>query len=258
MEKRQHREHLTPLGDVIGLPPGKSTLPPTKSDLIPYECPICRDLYFLHPHREDGKVDYSHVVPCECSQERRRREKLQAMIRMCELPPNTEHMTFESFKVGPGLEEAYAAALALAEDRSTSSWLTLYCDVNRGKTHLLIAACRRQLAQGKPARYAYVPTLLDELRSGYRHEGNSSYENRFDFFKNVPLLALDDLGTEHRTEWVQERLDTIIDHRLMHGLALMVNTNLPVDKLNFRIANRLRRNGKVIFVDAPEFEWREQ
>ena len=242
----------------MGATPGKSTSHPSESDPDPYECSICQDAHFVHPLLANGKPDYSQVVPCVCSMERRRREKLQAMLRMCELPPNTEHMTFESFVVRPSLEEAYAAALALAEGRSTSNWLTFSCDVNRGKTHLLIATCRRHLAQEKPARYAYVPTLLDELRSGYRHEGNLSYENRFDFFKNVPFLALDDLGTEHRTEWVQERLDTIVDYRLMHGLALIVNTNLPIEKLNFRIANRLRRNGKVIFIDAPEFEWRER
>ncbi len=235
----------------------KSTSGPPTSDPEQHDCLICQDGHFVHPRREDGKPDYSQIVPCECSIERLRRQKLQAMLEMCELPPWTEHMTFENFKVGPDLEEAYSAAFALAEGTAVTNWLTLFCDVNRGKTHLLVAACRRRISQGKPARYAFVPRLLDELRSGFRHEGNASYESRFDFFLNVPLLALDDLGTEHRTDWVQERLDTIVDYRLMHGLALMVNTNLAIDELNFRIANRLRRHGKVIFVDAPEFEWKD-
>ncbi len=221
-----------------------------------YECPICRDFYFVHPQREDGTVDYSHVVSCQCAVERRQRERLQAMLWMCELPPATAHMTFENFKVRAGLEEAYQAAVDVAEE-STGGWLTLVSDVNRGKTHLLVATCRRRVAQGKPARYAYVPLLLDELRRGFRQEGDWSYESRFDFFCNVPLLALDDLGTENPTPWVQEKLDTIIDYRLMHGLDLVVNANVTLEELNFRIRSRLERGGKIVFIDAPEFSQKE-
>ncbi len=175
------------------------------------------------------------------------------MLQLCELPPATEKMTFDDFAVSPPLKEAYEAALALAEERSTSNWLTLICDVNRGKTHLLVAICRHWLTRGKPAHYAYVPLLMEELRRGYREEGDMSFDRRFDFFLNVPLLALNDLGTENRTPWVQEKLDTIIDYRLMQGLALVVTTNLTVDDLDFRVASRLKRHGKVIFIDAPEY-----
>jgi len=174
------------------------------------------------------------------------------MLQMCEMPPATEKMTFDNFEVSPRLKEVYEAALALAEGRSTSNWLTLISDVGRGKTHLLIATCRHWLTRGKPARYAYVPLLMEELRRGYREDGDMSFDRRFDFFLNVPLLALDDLGTENRTPWVQEKLDTIIDYRLMNGLALVVTTNLTIDDLNFRVAARLRRHGKIIFIDAPD------
>ena len=72
---------------------------------------------------------------------------------------------------------------------------------------------------------------------------------------NVPLLVLDDLGVEYRTDWVQEKLDTIIDYRLMQGLPLVVTTNKPLDELPFRIASRLKRasNSKVMVIDSSEF-----
>lgn len=253
-EQTQGQGGLTPIGDVIEHLPVSSTSEASKVELTEtYECPICRDAYYVHPRGDDGKPDYSRVVPCHCVRDRLEKEKLQRMLRMCELPPGTEHMTFENFQVLPGLEEAYEAAVALAEERSESNWLTLMSDVNKGKTHLLRAICYRWVCRGKPARYAYVPLLFEELRRGFREEGEWSYENRFDFFLNVPLLALDDLGTENRTEWVQEKLDTIIDYRLMHGLALVVTTNLTMDQFTFRIGSRLKRNGKIVFIDAPEF-----
>lgn len=180
------------------------------------------------------------------------REKLQRLLKYCELPPGSEHMTFASFKRSPKLEEAYQAALELAEGPA-DGWLTIMSDVDRGKTHLAVAICRHWVQSSRPARYAYVPLLLDELRRGFREEGDLSYENRFDFFLRVPLLVLDDLGTEYRTPWVQERLDTIIDYRLMNSLALVVTTNLRMDELPFRISSRLQRRGRVVVIDAPEY-----
>jgi len=176
------------------------------------------------------------------------------MMKSCELPVGTEHMTFEGFKICTGLQEAYDACLAFAEGEVDFPFLTLWSDTGRGKTHLGIAVVRRWLARQIPARYAYVPLLLEELRRGFRVEGDMSYERRFDFYLNVPLLMLDDLGVESSTRWVQEKLDTIIDHRLMNNLSTLVTTNLTMDDLNFRIASRLqRRNSKVIVIDAPEF-----
>lgn len=133
-------------------------------------------------------------------------------------------------------------------------------DIVVHNTHLAVAICRRWLQRGKPARYAFVPLLLEELRRGFREEGDRSYEARFDRFLNVPLLVMDDLGAEHRTPWVQEKLDTIIDYRLMNGLPLVVTTNTPVDELPFRIGSRLRRSpgSRVVFIDAPEFRKRKK
>jgi len=221
-----------------------------------YSCPLCRDAHFVHPLREDGKPDYATVVSCQCVREQIERERRQNLLRYCELPVGTVHMTFESFKVSPKLQEAYDLAVQIAEDGGEITWLTLISGADRGKTHLAIAICRRWLQRGKLARYAYVPLLLEELRRGFRGEGDSSYEARFDRFLNVPLLVLDDLGAEYRTPWVQEKLDTIIDYRLMNGLPLVVTTNKPIDELHFRIASRLKRSPgsrALSLDDAPEF-----
>jgi len=51
-----------------------------------------------------------------------------------------------------------------------------------------------------------------------------------------------------------EKLDTIIDYRLVQGLPLVATTNKLMDELPFRIESRLQRAGaRVIVIDAPEF-----
>ncbi len=214
-----------------------------------YNCVLCHDAEFVHPRLESGLIDYSRVVPCLCTMDAMERAKRKRLLSWCELPPASDYMTLENFNVHPGLKEAYEAALAVVSGEL--NWLALMSGPNRGKTHLAIAIIHKWLEAGKPARYAYVPLLMDELRRGYQDKAND-YEKRFEMFLNVPLLVLDDLGVENSTPWVQEKLDTIVDYRLMHELALVVTTNLSLSQLPERIASRLRRYGEIVTINGPE------
>jgi DNA replication protein DnaC len=221
-------------------------------------CSDCRDSRFVHPLK-DGQSDYAApLVPCRCARDALEAEKRERMLRFCELPAATEHMTFENFERLGHLEEAYAAALAVAEEAEGAKWLTLMGRADRGKTHLAVAICRRWLERGNLARYAYVPVLLDELRRGFGESGDQSYAERFDRFLKVPLLVLDDLGTENPTHWVQEKLDTIVDQRLMEGRSLVVTTNLTTKELTPRIFSRLDRAGRIVDVAGRPYSERRR
>lgn len=266
-DKREAKEykHMEPIGDILKRLQTNNTDAASDRDHrrseevagAEGECPICKGGQTVHPRLPDGRPDYSRLVPCLCIRAKLEAEKKKRLLKMCELPRKALAWTFETFELLPGLEEAYEAAMDLAERRGENKWLLIMGGTDRGKTHLLTAICHRWLQVGIPARYAYVPLLFDELRRGFRGEGDNSYEAKFDFCLNVPLLALDDLGTENQTPWVQERLDTIIDYRLMHELSLVVTTNLPMEDLPFRIRSRLAREGRVIYVATGEYHGRQ-
>ena len=238
-------------------------------DPVP-ECPICNDAGFIHPLKEDGKPDFSQVIPCKCRDEQIKLERNQRLIKLCELPDNTERLTFENFQRDQSLksmEEAYKAALELAEESSELKWLILIGNVDVGKTHLAIAICRRWLVRGKPARYVFIPDMLEDLRQGYNPDAEMAYYAQLQFLKNVPLLVLDDLGagkitSDKGTSWAVEKLEIIIDHRYINGLPLVVTTNKEIDKVvgdfSQRIASRLMRfvPGRVVVMEAPEYRTR--
>jgi DNA replication protein DnaC len=183
------------------------------------------------------------------------------MLKFCQLPAATESWTFENFDASGPLREAYEAALELAEERGIK-WLTLVGPVDTGKSHLAVAICRRWLARGKPARYVLVPLMLEELRAGYQFEGE--YDRRLEFLLKVPLLVLDDLGTQKPTEWAVEKLMQVIDYRYVNALPLVVTTNKPLDNLPgdsvHRIGSRLLRAtfGKVVTINAHEYRLRKK
>jgi DNA replication protein DnaC len=216
-------------------------------------CSVCNGQRFVHPRLADGTPDYSCIIDCKCVFAERALERKQGMVKWCELPVKTEHCTFDNFKISAKLKEAYEEARLMAAGEYLKPFLTLMGPSDNGKTHLLIAICRSWLEQGKLARYAFVPLLLDELRAGFAQGNDGIYEERWKNFLNVPLLALDDLGTENPTQWAQEHLDTLIDYRMVNGLFTVVTTNLTFDELQTRIGSRLMRSGKIVSLSAPSY-----
>lgn len=219
------------------------------------KCPICKDGGWVY------RAGNLCPVPCDCQKPELEAHRREALIKRCGLPAGAEGYRFSTFYKGkrPGeyisLECAYQLSRDLSEEKGNVKWLTLMAPVDRGKTHLAIAICRRWLERGRPARYVYVPLLLEELREGFSRTGDQSYQILFDFYLNVDLLVLDDLGTESQTPWVMEKLDTIVDYRAVNQLPLVVTTNKAMDELPVRIASRLQRVpfGKVVVISSPEY-----
>ncbi len=159
-----------------------------------------------------------------------------------------------------GLREALACARAVL--RRELAWLTLCGTVGLGKTHIAVAVGWEWLEQGRVCRYAQVSRLLERLRRTYDFTPEQAFELRgprvetvFGWDLDAPLLILDDLGTEKLTDWAAEKLDTLIHHRYIKGLPLVVTTNVPAAQLSPRIASRLqdRRLGRVLTLSGPDY-----
>ena len=229
-----------------------------------YSCPVCKDAGFVHPV-ENGKVCYDRVIACKCVAEEVARERQDRLLSLCALPAGTEFMTFGNFQTGgnASLIEAVKYAKELADGIGEVRWLTLIGKVDRGKTHLAVAICRRWLERGMGAKYAFVPLMLKELRDGFELEGEESYRLKMDFLCNVGLLVLDDLGLlDNPKPWVQEQIQTIVHYRGINGLPLVVTSNKPLDEMPIdperRIASRLQRESwcRAVALDIGEHRLR--
>lgn len=218
-------------------------------------CEVCHGFGWVYCNVPIGHTLYGQAMPCNCRRDILRQEKLQVLLRYCELPPMSESMTFERFKVYPEVKEAFDVAKQVASSSSEISWVTFTGINDTGKTHLAVAICREWINQGVSAKYIFVPLLLDELREGFKQSGNDSYEERFKRFCTVPLLILDDLGAQSNTVWVNEKLETLVDYRLMHNLSLIVTTNKNIDELSPRMGSRLIRHPKAVVVQVGREEY---
>ena len=58
-----------------------------------------------------------------------------------------------------------------------------------------------------------MPDLLDHLRATFAPGSDVSYDELFETVAIAPLLVLDDLGTQSSTQWAQEKMFQILNHR---------------------------------------------
>lgn len=218
------------------------------------ECEYCHGAHWVHPMR-DGQVDYSSVIPCRCVKTEVERRNKENLLRSCRFPPYADAMTLNNFKVYAPVKTAYESAKKMAENPGQLTWLGFIGGNGIGKTHLAIAVCKAWVVAGIPSRYALTSLLLDELREGFRRDGDFSYERQFKSYCTVPLLLLDDCGIQSSTPWVQEKLDTLVDYRLMNNLSLIVTSNLSLDEMSPRIRSRLMRHpqGHIVAIMAEDF-----
>jgi DNA replication protein DnaC len=156
-------------------------------------------------------------------------------------------MSFGSFadrhdELDPVLAKNLRHALRVVEEYATQpiNWLLLRGGYGVGKTHLAAACAQRIFSSGIAVLFVVVPDLLDHLRATYQPGSAVSYDQRFNEVRRVPLLVLDDLGTQSATPWAQEKLFQILNYRYTAGLPTIITvSNDGWEQLPERLKNRL-------------------
>ena len=107
-----------------------------------------------------------------------------------------------------------------------------------GKSHLAAALGNEIIDAGRlVVHYVDVPTLMLRIKSQIGRAGHDPVDV-IDEIKRVPLLILDDLGMGKPSEWTQETLYALINHRREHFLPVIATTEFSLTTLADRIGER--------------------
>ena len=96
--------------------------------------------------------------------------------------------------------------------------------------------------------FVVVPDLLDYLRASFSPQAAVSLDRRFDDIKKVPILVLDDLGTESATPWAREKLFQLLNYRYDAALPTVITTSQSEDKIDPRLSTRMNDAARCRFV----------
>lgn len=103
--------------------------------------------------------------------------------------------------------------------------------------------------------YIFLPTFLEDLRNSF-DDMDPDFEQVLSMLKCCKLLIIDDVGTERVTEWVRERLVSIINIRVGAGLATIYTSNLSpeelLEKLGDRVSSRVLDRATVVEITGGD------
>jgi len=211
-------------------------------------CLVCKGAGFVHPALDSGKVDFSRVVPCQCSKGELRKKKAEYLEKYSNLG-SLSQLTFDNLSPKGRAANAisqerfaqvYQAAKAFADN--PDGWLVFLGPSGSGKTHLACAIANHRLSLGEPVFYIGTADLLDHLRSAFSPTSETTYDELFEQVKNVPLLVLDDLTLGSATTWAKEKLEQLLQHRFNTRLATVIITDIPLERMDERLRGHLADN----------------
>ena len=142
---------------------------------------------------------------------------------------------------------------SLARQYAPRESLYIHGSYGSGKSHLAAAILNRLASEGVAGRYGSAPALLRLVRQGFQ---DHSADDRLEALMTVPLLIIDDLGTEHESGWNGSSLFDLINARYLADRATIFTSNLPVEAhRDDRIISRI--NGTCHIVALVAYDHRQ-
>ena len=235
-------------------PPGDQAGPPTTVET----CPLCQGMGWVGVKVPVGDSRFGKVFPCACLQQKEAASRHDRLLAWAELSKGLQHLNFDAIVREQAQDGAMETAFAFARGELPERWLVLSGGSGTAKTHLAVAVLLWRIDHpgdlAAVGKYVNVPDMLDDLRAGFRDD---SYEDRFDRYRDVALLVLDDLGAQNGTPWAHEKLYQLLDKRGRERMETVVTTNMRPDAMPPRIADRILDTGtglaKLVTMDGASY-----
>jgi DNA replication protein DnaC len=181
------------------------------------------------------------IVPCICEcraaeikaeeEERERREFFERVMRMKRVGFPEKAMAEWTFANDDGSNPKLTNAMKNFVEhfqtfKEQGKGLLLFGNVGTGKTYLAACVANELISKGIPCLVTNFARISNEVQGMF--EGKQQY---YDNLNTFPLLVIDDLSAERKTEYMQEIVFNVIDARYRANLPLIVTTNLTREEL---------------------------
>ncbi len=179
-------------------------------------CEKCKGTGFLK--EKEGKVS-----PCSC------RFSEEDINRILGIPRRFWNAELDNYMCeNPSESDAYKEVYIYASsyEPSTGYGITLIGPPGIGKTHLVVGVLKKIYREkGIRGRFFDTKDLIYKLKA-LMEEGKSA--RAIKTLLDLPLIVLDDLGSERLSEWQREMISYIISYRYNNLKSTLITTNFSL------------------------------
>jgi len=188
-------------------------------------------------------------------EEKKRREeaerlqrKINKLIKDSGIRGRFINRTFERFEVNEVNRKAYEVAKYYADNFKAMlpkksqdgiveppeiecNGLFITGSYGTGKTHLAAAISNQLIREGIPVICMTMIDLLAKIKQTFDRSDDATEAEIMKIYEEVPLLVIDDIGSEQPTEWGSTKIFSIINARYESYMPVIVTTNYAGDEL---------------------------
>lgn len=215
-----------------------------------WDCEKCHDTGRIYRN--------NHYLICSCAKNDLRKRKQKTG----NLPLHLQNATFSNANLNyyetdlitdsgmnyrENAQKVYSLASSFVQrfnSERLNRGLIIEGPIGSGKSYLLGSIANALIDRGINFRYIVYSDLLQKIRSTYNQNNPENDEQQIlSTVQKIPVLLIDDLGTEKATEFASSTLYQIIDRRYREEKPIILSTNYSVKNLK----NRFPIMGERIF-----------
>lgn len=198
--------------------------------------------------KEDARVEAEKAAQERREADARMQAKVNRLFKESGIRGRFQNRTFDKFIVNNENRKAYTVAKRYADtfhdripqkdERGNTTppaiernGLLMIGSYGTGKTHLSTAIANQLISTGVPVIAMTMIDLLARIKQSYDSTDAVSEAEIMKIYEDIPLLIIDDIGSEQPTEWGITRIYAIINARYEAYMPTIVTTNYGTEEL---------------------------
>ncbi|MBQ9899607.1 MAG: ATP-binding protein [Acholeplasmatales bacterium] len=207
------------------------------------KCLKCKGLECCQNENNGYRLVYEDssfkFAPCKYMLEKQKQNKNKNLIKTLYLPTKILEARIEDYDVNSESRKKVFQKInefiSAMRNNEYSKGLLLWGSFSIGKTYTLACIANELARNNIESLLIYFPDLVTDLKNSL--SDNNRYESLINMLKSIPVLMLDDFGSENMTPWVRDDvLGPVINYRVLENKPVFISTNLKPAEIKTHLA----------------------